>query len=100
MSSDVVKCPKDWFSVRETCRENKDMVCGGRAKKPARAQREDYAEQRELKSLSSHGAVFFHKTLPGLPIYPVLPAGFISRKENTHGKRSRNARDNTVLIYL
>ena len=77
MSSDVVKCPKDWFSVRETCRENKDMVCGGRAKKPARAQREDYAEQRELKSLSSHGAVFFHKTLPGLPIYPVLPAGFI-----------------------
>lgn len=49
----------------------------GRAKKPARAQREDYAEQRELKSLSSHGAVFFHKTLPGLPIYPVLPAGFI-----------------------
>ena len=22
------------------------------------------------------------------------------RKENTHGKRSRNARDNTVLIYL
>lgn len=77
MSSDVVKCPKDWFSVRETCRENKDMICGGRAKKPARAQREDYAEQRELKSLSSHGAVFFHKTLPGLPIYPVLPAGFI-----------------------
>ena len=77
MSSDVLKCPKDWFSVRETCRENKDMVCGGRAKKPARAQREDYAEQRELKSLSSHGAVFFHKTLPGLPIYPVLPAGFI-----------------------
>ena len=59
MSSDVVKCPKDWFSVRETCRENKDMVCGGRAKKPARAQREDYAEQRELKSLSSHGAAFF-----------------------------------------
>ena len=49
MSSDVLKCPKDWFSVRETCRENKDMVCGGRAKKPARAQREDYAEQRELK---------------------------------------------------
>ena len=46
-------------------------------KKPARAQREDYAEQRELKSLSSHGAAFFHKTLPGLPIYPVLPAGFI-----------------------
>lgn len=39
--------------------------------------KEDYAEQRELKSLSSHGAVFFHKTLPGLPIYPVLPAGFI-----------------------
>ena len=77
MSSDVIKCPKDWFSVRETCRENKDMVCRGRAKKPARAQREDYAEQRELKSLSSHGAVFFHKTLPGLPIYPVLPAGFI-----------------------
>ena len=36
--------------MRETCRENKDMVCGGRAKKPARAQREDYAEQRELKS--------------------------------------------------
>ena len=77
MSSDVVKCPKDWFSVRETCSENKDMVCGGRTKKPARAQRENYAEQRELKSLSSHGAVFFHKTLPGLPIYPVLPAGFI-----------------------
>lgn len=77
MSSDVVKCPKDWFSVRETCRENKDMICRGRAKKPARAQREDYAEQRELKSLSSHGAAFFHKTLPGLPIYPVLPAGFI-----------------------
>lgn len=146
MSSNVVKCPKDWFSVRETCRENKDMVCRGRAKKPARAQREDYAEQRELKSLSSHGAAFFHKTLPGLPIYPVLPAGFIRdikeallfssmtrscvasvavspynlsrnqnhlsgrlfpcvfsatcRKENTHGKRSRNARDNTVLIYL
>lgn len=47
------------LSVRETCRENKDMVCGGRAKKPARAQREDYAEQRELKSLSSHGAAFF-----------------------------------------
>ena len=22
-------------------------------------------------------AAFFHKTLPGLPIYPVLPAGFI-----------------------
>ena len=59
MSSDVLKCPKDWFSVRETCRENKDMVCGGRAKKPARAQREDYAEQRELKSLSSHGAESF-----------------------------------------
>ena len=59
MSSDVVKCPKDWFSVRETCHENKDMVCGGRAKKPAREQREDYAEQRELKSLSSHGAAFF-----------------------------------------
>ena len=77
VTSDVIKCPKDWFSVRETCRENKDMVCRGRAKKPARAQREDYAEQRELKSLSSHGAVFFHKTLPGLPIYPVLPAGFI-----------------------
>ena len=38
---------------------DKDMVCGGRAKKPARAQREDYAEQRELKSLSSHGAAFF-----------------------------------------
>ena len=55
MSSDVVKCPKDWFSVRETCRENKDMVCGGRAKKPARAQREDYAEQRELKSLIALG---------------------------------------------
>lgn len=64
-------------SVRETCRENKDMVCGGRAKKPARVRREDYAEQRELKSLSSHGAAFFHKTLPGLPIYPVLPAGFM-----------------------
>ena len=63
MSSDVLKCPKDWFSVRETCRENKDMVCGGRAKKPARAQREDYAEQRELKSLSSHGAVFFSKDI-------------------------------------
>ena len=121
------------------------MVCRGRAKKPARAQREDYAEQRELKSLSSHGRRFFHKTLPGLPIYPVLSAGFIRdikeallfssmtrscvasvavvpiifpeikplsgrlfpcvfsatcRKENTHGKRSRNARDNTVLIYL
>ena len=59
VSSDVIKCPKDWFSVRETCRENKDMVCRGRAKKPARAQREDYAEQRELKSLSSHGAAFF-----------------------------------------
>ena len=55
MSSDVVKCPKDWFSVRETCRENKDMVCGGRAKKPARARREDYAEQRELKSLTVIG---------------------------------------------
>ena len=26
---------------------------------PARARREDYAEQRELKSLSSHGAAFF-----------------------------------------
>ena len=25
----------------------------------------------------SWGGVFFHKTLPGLPIYPVLPAGFI-----------------------
>lgn len=70
MSSDVVKCPKDWFSVRETCRENKDMVCGGRAKKPARARREDYAEQRELKSLSSHGAAFFHKTLPVCPYIP------------------------------
>ena len=56
MSSDVLKCPKDWFSVRETCRENKDMVCRGRAKKPARAQREDYAEQRELKSLTVIGA--------------------------------------------
>ena len=55
MSSDVIKCPKDWFSVRETCRENKDMVCRGRAKKPARAQREDYAEQRELKSLTVIG---------------------------------------------
>ena len=59
MSSDVVKCPKDWFSVRETCRENKDMVCGGRAKKPARARREDYAEQRELKSLTFHGVRIF-----------------------------------------
>jgi hypothetical protein len=59
VSSGVIRCPKDWFSVRETCRENKDMVCRGRAKKPARAQREDYAEQRELKSLSSHGAAFF-----------------------------------------
>ena len=78
VSSDVIKCPKDWFSVRETCRENKDMVCRGRAKKPARAQREDYAEQRELEvPVFSWGGVFFHKTLPGLPIYPVLPAGFI-----------------------
>lgn len=78
MSSDVGKCPKDWFSVRETCRENKDMVCGGRAKKSARARREDYAEQSELKSLVfSWGRRFFHKTLPGLPIYPVLPAGFM-----------------------
>lgn len=70
MSSDVVKCPKDWFSVRETCRENKDMVCGGRAKKPARAQREDYAEQRELKSLSSHGAVFFIRHCQVCPYIP------------------------------
>ena len=53
------------------------MVCGGRAKKPARAQREDYAEQRELKSLSSHGAAFFSLDIAGLPIYPVLPAEFI-----------------------
>ena len=59
MSLNVVKCLKDWFSVRKNSRENKVMVCRGRAKKPARAQREDYAEQRELKSLSSHGAAFF-----------------------------------------
>lgn len=71
MSSDVVKCPKDWFSVRETCRENKDMVCGGRAKKPARAQREDYAEQSELKSLSSHGGgVFFIRHCQVCPYIP------------------------------
>ena len=75
MSSDVLKCPKDWFSVRETCRENKDMVCGGRAKKPARAQREDYAEQRELKSLSSHGAVFSHNNIVRL-VYSVIQSGF------------------------
>ena len=101
------------------------------------------AEGAEVPVFSWGGV--FHKTLPGLPIYPVLPAGFIRdikeallfssmtrscvasvavspynpsrnqnhcpgvcsmsifatcRKENTHGKRSRNARDNTVLIYL
>ena len=49
MSSDVVKCPKDWFSVRETCRENKDMVCRGRAKKPARAQREDTMQITDVR---------------------------------------------------
>ena len=38
MSSNVVKCLKDWFSVRKTCRENKVMVYRGRAKKPARVQ--------------------------------------------------------------
>ena len=71
MSSDVVKCPKDWFSVRETCRENKDMVCRGRAKKSARARREDYAEQSELKSLSSHGGgVFFIRHCQVCPYIP------------------------------
>ena len=60
MSSNVVKCLKDCFSVRKNSRENKVMICRGRAKKPARVQRgEDYAEQRELKSLSFHGADFF-----------------------------------------
>ena len=71
MSSDVLKCPKDWFSVRETCRENKDMVCRGRAKKSARARREDYAEQSELKSLSSHGGgVFFIRHCQVCPYIP------------------------------
>jgi len=54
--------------VRETCRENKDMVCRGRAKKPARAQREDYAEQRELKSLTVIGTgklVAYSLSCPG-----------------------------------
>jgi len=64
VSSDVIKCLKDWFSVRETCRENKDMVCRGRAKKPVRAQREDYAEQRELKS------VFFIRHCQVCPYIP------------------------------
>ena len=63
MSSDVVKCPKDWFSVRETCRENKDMVCGGRAKKPARVRREDHEEKREMKPLYSPGAAFFEEDI-------------------------------------
>lgn len=78
MSSDVVKCLKDCFSVRKNSRENKVMICRGRAKKPARVQRgEGYAEQRELKSLSFHGVDFFIQALSGLLVYPALPAEFM-----------------------
>ena len=78
MSSDVIKCPKDWFSVRETCRENKDMVCRGEGRKSRHGRKGRIMQSRGSWSpCLLMGRRFFHKTLPGLPIYPVLPAGFI-----------------------
>ena len=50
------------------------------------------------------GRCFFHKTLPGLPIYPVLPAGFIrdirrpSFFHQWHGHASRRSQWVPIIL--
>ena len=77
MSSNVVKCLKDCFSVRKNSRENKVMICRGRAKKPARVQGGGLcrAEGAEVPVFSWGG--FFTQALSGLLVYPALPAEFM-----------------------
>ncbi len=66
-----IKCPKGIFSTGNMSWKTR-MWHVGKVKNPMRAQRDAYAEQRELKSLSFHEPVSFLTGYPFVLIYIIF----------------------------
>ena len=89
MSSNVIICPKKWFSdeggmsanrgkagQKEICDKKKEKRYVWQEKEQAEQTMRNHAERRELKPLSSHGFFYFCEKILVRPIPRTVHVGF------------------------